>query len=164
MKKFIVVLCLFLFANPAHADEKSDVASVLDSFHVAAANAQAQTYFDLFTADAVFIGTDVGEYWTVEEFKSYAMPGFSEGKGWTYVPRNRDIHISDSGEVAWFHEVLDSESYGTTRGTGVLLFDEGKGWKIAQYHLTVPVPNDLIGEVTDRIKSYENQAEEHSQD
>lgn len=164
MKKFIVLLCLLVLANPVYADEKSDVASVLDAFHVAAANAEGQAYFDLFTGDAFFVGTDVGEYWTLEEFKAYAMPGFSKGQGWTYVPRSRDIHISDSDEVAWFHEVLHSESYGTTRGTGVLLFVKGEGWKIAQYHLTVPVPNDLIGELTDLIKTYEGRAEEDSQD
>lgn len=164
MKKLVLLIGIFVFANTAQADEKSDVAAVLDAFHVAAANAQAENYFDLFSEDAVFIGTDVGEYWTLEEFRAYAMPHFSAGNGWTYVPRNRDVYLSESGDVAWFHEVLDSESYGTTRGTGVLVLEEGKNWKIAQYHLTFPVPNDMAKELSDKIKAYESQAGKKSPD
>ena len=56
--------------------------------------------------------------------------------------------------VAWFDEVLDSQSYGTSRGTGVLIRG-AKGWRVAQYHLTFPIPNDLAGEMTGRIKAHE---------
>jgi hypothetical protein len=31
------------------------------------------------------------------------------------------------------------------------------GWRIAQYHLTFPIPNELSAEFTARIKDLENQ-------
>ena len=38
----------------------------------------------LYAPDAVFIGTDAGERWTIDEFEAYAEPHFSAGRGWTY--------------------------------------------------------------------------------
>ena len=137
------------------ANDITKVEQTLDSLHQFAAEADADRYFNLFTKDAVFIGTDVNEYWSIDEFKSYAMPHFNKGNGWVYKSIQRDINFSDSGDVAWFHEVLDSESYGTSRGTGVLVRTEEGQWRIAQYHLTFPLPNDLAAELTERIKEYE---------
>ena len=159
MKSLLTLILLLLVADQSRADEKDDIASVLDALHAAASRADAEAYFDLFADEAYFIGTDVGEYWSLEKFKSYTLPYFSRGQGWTYHPKDRDIHVSESGKVAWFHEVLESENYGTSRGTGVLLFDAEGGWRIAQYHLTFPIPNDLVDEVTDRIKAFEREDE-----
>ena len=155
MKKLLIPLVCLLFVSTAKADETAEVAAVLDALHEAAAHARTEAYFHLFSEDAVYIGTDVAEFWTLQEFKSYVLPYFSKGRGWTYIPRSREIDLSSSGDIAWFHEILDSESYGTTRGTGVLVRDGEKGWLIAQYPLTFPVPNDLAGEITDRIKAFE---------
>ena len=52
--------------------------------------------------------------------------------------------------------MLWNEKYGTCRGTGVLVLTE-KGWRIAQYHLSFPIPNDLSAEVTSRIKEFEQE-------
>jgi hypothetical protein len=56
--------------------------------------------------------------------------------------------------VAWFDELLDSESYGTSRGTGVLVNKNGS-WKISQYALAFPIPNDLAKGMTAEIRTYE---------
>ena len=48
-------------------------------------------------------------------------------------------------------ERLDNASLGETRGTGVLLLQEGH-WRVAQYNLTIPIPNALAGEVVARIR------------
>ena len=56
--------------------------------------------------------------------------------------------------LAWFDELLDSQSYGVARGTGVLLKTD-TGWKVSQYVLTFPIPNDVADEVTERIKAFE---------
>src|SRR5262245_62071555 len=66
-------------------DEARSVAAVLDMLHAAAAKADGKLYFKLFTDDAVFIGTDATERWTIAEFKDYAMKRFETGKGWTYT-------------------------------------------------------------------------------
>lgn len=143
--------------------EASSVELTLNALHTAAGRADASTYWALFAPDAVFLGTDANERWTLEEFKAYATPFFEKGQGWTYTPKQRHIAISNSGTTAWFDERLWNDKYGECRGSGVLvrvkesvLRDEGVGtsvrWKIAQYNLTVPIPNELLPEFAKRIR------------
>lgn len=131
-----------------------DISDLLNRFHRAAARADANDYFGVFAPDAVFIGTDATERWSVAEFRAYAEPHFSKKKGWLYIPRERHVAFSPDGRVAWFDELLDSPGYGTSRGTGVLV-KTSAGWRVAQYVLTFPIPNDLAKELTARIKAYE---------
>lgn len=153
MRIFQIFILLFLATGWAAADsEEQRVAAVLDDFHLAASEADGARYFAHFAPQGVFIGTDISERWNVQQFKDYAMPFFSKGKGWTYRPKERNIDFSADGQVAWFDEILDSQNFGATRGSGVLLKLDGE-WKIAQYHLTVPVPNELLEEVVERIQS-----------
>jgi hypothetical protein len=35
-----------------------------------------------------------------------------------------------------------------------VLVRTGRGWRISQYNLTIPIPNDLAGEFTARIKDF----------
>ncbi|MFK8021730.1 MAG: nuclear transport factor 2 family protein [Pseudomonadales bacterium] len=133
-------------------DEKQNISQQLDGFHSAAGNAQFETYFAHFTDSAVFIGTDASERWPVEEFRAFVEPYFNKGQGWLYVPRDR--HIIVEGKVAWFDELLDSESYGECRGSGVLLKQDGR-WKIAQYNLHFPIPNDLAKSITTMIRNHQ---------
>ena len=134
--------------------DQAAVAAVLDRLHEAASKADGASYFALYTPEAVFIGTDVTERWSLTEFRAYAEPYFSQGKGWTYKPRSRQVVLGPDGRTAWFDEVLDSESYGTSRGTGVLV-RTAEGWKVAQYALTYPIPNALAKEMTARIRAHE---------
>jgi hypothetical protein len=133
------------------------VDSVLTAFHEAAASADGKTYFNLLADDAIYIGTDASERWTVDEFRAFAEPYFSKGRGWTYTVTERHIAFAPGGSVAWFDEILWNETYGVCRGTGVLV-EEGGIWRIAQYHLTFPIPNDLAREFTTRIKEHEKQS------
>jgi hypothetical protein len=77
-------------------------------------------------------------------------PYFDKGNGWTYLPKNRFITVAKSGQVAWFDEMLDSQTYGEYRGTGVLELTRS-GWKISQYHLTIPLPNTLAKNIVLQI-------------
>ena len=160
---WILFLALLMVVSPAWSaagssteKEESAVASQLDDFHQAASNADFDAYFDLFSKNGVFIGTDASERWPVDAFKEFVRPYFSQGKGWTYVPRDRTIVVH--GDVAWFDELLDSESYGECRGSGVLV-KEGGQWKVAQYNLHFPVPNDLAKPITKMIKDHQVQAD-----
>lgn len=146
---------LFILSLSVSASPQEEVSNVLDKFHQAASDASYTTYFSLFSANAVFIGTDAGETWPVDDFKAYAKPYFDKGQGWTYHPRDRHIYFSANGDTAWFDELLDNASYGVTRGTGVLVLENDK-WKIAQYHLTIPVPNGLAKEVVKMIRQTDN--------
>jgi metallo-beta-lactamase class B len=127
------------------------VDEVLDRFHRAAAEADAETYFSLLEEEAVYIGTDAGERWSVDDFRAFAKPYFDRGQGWTYVPTSRNIDLDEDRSTAWFDEMLENDSYGTTRGTGVLT-KTPDGWRIVQYHLTIPIPNELAKEVVERIR------------
>ena len=128
------------------------VEETLNQFHAAAAKADGAAYFALFAPEGVFIGTDATERWTVEQFKNFAAPYFAKGKGWTYVPKTRHVELTPQGDVAWFDEILDNQSYGVCRGTGVLR-KVGGAWRISQYHLTIPVPNELAAQVVKMIRN-----------
>jgi hypothetical protein len=135
--------------------EEAAAAVVLDALHGAASRADGATYFDLFTPDATYIGTDVTEHWSIAEFRAYAEPYFNRGRGWTYTPRSRSLTLAplDGRCVVWFAEALDSQSYGTSRGTGVLVRGEDGQWRIALYALTFPIPNALARDMTARIRA-----------
>lgn len=143
-------LTLLLLLCPAHANVE-EIARTLDDFHLAASQADAKRYFGYFAPEGVFLGTDGGERWTVEEFQAYAMPFFSQGKGWTYKATGRHIALSPDGKTAWFDEALENANYGSTRGSGVLRQVDGV-WKVCQYNLSVPIPNELLPEVVKLIR------------
>jgi hypothetical protein len=149
MKALWLVLFLVSPMSP-----EGNVAAVLDDWHAAAAAAQEDRYFGHFAAGAVFLGTDATERWTAEEFRRYAHPYFAKGKAWSFKAVDRHVAFSSDGAVAWFDEKLDTPNLGPSRGSGVLVREKG-AWKIAQYNLTVPIPNDLMKEVKDLIEQYE---------
>jgi hypothetical protein len=149
----LVLAGLFFMGGTNAVAETQDkmIAQTLDKFHDAAARADLKNYFSLFAPEGVFIGTDASERWTVAEFKAYAEPHFAKGKGWTYVSKKRHIDVTKDGSVAWFDEILENKTYGVCRGTGVLRKVDGR-WLISQYHLTIPVPNDLADKVVKMIR------------
>ena len=158
MKNMSLIILLFvtLFSCAQNIQsQQTDIAAinkVLDDYHQAAANGEWDTYFDLLSDDAVFIGTDAGERWVKQEFRQYS----SGSNGWVYTPQQRNVNITPDGLSAWFDEALLSQSYGSSRGTGVLMLT-AVGWKISQYHLTLPIPNGMVRGITDQIKEYEAQ-------
>lgn len=151
-----MVIALTLFGtSSAEGDRAADIVGVeaaLDGFHDAASRADEPAYFGLLAPEGVFLGTAPGERWSVAEFRAYVHPYFSRGQGWTYVARDRNVGIDPRGETAWFDEVLDNDKYGETRGSGVLRRIDGK-WRIVQYNLTIPIPNDLAGDVVKQIRA-----------
>lgn len=134
-----------------HTLESFRVADALRDFHDAASKADGQRYFDHFAEGAIYMGTDATERWTLDQFRSFAEPYFSKGRGWTYVASERHVYVSDDGQTAWFDELLDNASYGVTRGTGVFVRGTDR-WRMAQYHLTIPVPNDLAKTLVEMIR------------
>ena len=140
--KNIVLLALLILSQNTWAQEKLDV--LLNGLHQDAHEGNYETYFERYTSDAVFLGTDKTERWTIQEFKEYAKPAFADGHGWTYevVKRNWE----GSGDTRWFDEILFNEKYGHCRGTGVVKLINGE-WKIAHYSLSLLIPNDIAAEV-----------------
>ena len=138
-------------------DQIKAVNIILDGFHVAASEADGERYFGYFHPEAVFIGTDKNERWPLQEFKEFAEPYFSQGKGWTYVPGERHVMFSEDGLTAWFDEQLVNEKYGHTRGSGALI-KVGAKWKVTQYVLSFPIPNEVAGQVVGIVQAHEAKA------
>lgn len=146
---FIAIIYLSL---SIYAVANDDINDTLDRFHVAAAQADSKTYFSLLAENSIFLGTDSTERWTKQQFKKFAEPYFSQGKGWKYVTRERHITETNSPDVVFFDELLDNDSYGLCRGSGVLILLYGR-WQILQYNLSIPIPNSLSKAIVKTIKS-----------
>ena len=133
------------------AQEEPDV--LLNGLHLDAHKGNFESYFDRYSTDAVFLGTDKTERWTIEEFKAYAKPAFSDGHGWTYslIERNWE----GNGNIRWFDEILLNEKLGHCRGTGVTELINGE-WKISHYALTMLVPNSIAAEVGSQTRRADN--------
>ncbi len=130
----------------------------LDAFHDAASRADFAAYSALMTDEVVFLGTDATERWQGKAFRDFAQGYFDKGQGWTYLPRQRSIDLAADGQSAWFDELLDHERLGTCRGSGVLLKTDN-GWQIAQYNLSVPIPNAMVSEFAAQIRAAAEAAE-----
>jgi len=155
LAKMIAVLVFVLlsaFPLSAQPPETAAVSTVLDAFHAAAAKADEEAYFALLAPNGVFLGTDATERWDKAAFQAFAHPYFAKGKAWTFTPHDRHVDFSRDGRVAWFDELLDSATYGECRGSGALEKMDG-GWRITQYNLSIPLPNDLAKEFVARIRA-----------
>ncbi len=161
LRTMLLILFLLPLGSTAYASggPRAHIEAVLDAFHQAASDANAERYFALMAKDAVFIGTDATEYWSKAAFQRFAAPYFDKGKGWTYVPTQRQVQLAVDGNTAWFHELLDNSSYGQCRGTGVMVLTQ-QGWRIAQYHLTIPMPNGLAKSLVKQIQAFEASQQE----
>lgn len=136
-------------------DEKAMIEDLLNKWHQAAANADQQSYFDFIAEDGIYIGTDATENWTKAEFFEWSKAYFENGKAWSFEATERNIYFSKDKSMAWFDEQLEY-SGGVLRGSGVLVKEKDK-WKLKQYVLSLPVPNDKFKEVVEVIKSEESE-------
>ena len=101
----------------------------------------------------MFLGTDAGERWTKAEFEAAYLPYFQRDSAWVFVATKRWIELSDDGRTAWFDELLDSQSYWTCRGSGVLSRDGEGRWRLRQYNLAFTIPNELSKQVKALVDS-----------
>lgn len=134
-------------------DPPADIARVLDAWHAAAAKADEEAYFGHFTPDAIFMGTDATERWDVPAFRAFAHPYFARGKAWDFHATERHITLAPAGAIAWFDELLATKNLGQCRGSGVLV-RTADTWRIAQYNLSIPIPNDLADDFVARIAAF----------
>lgn len=150
MRTKLLLACLLLAAgvladdgDPVH----NAIDTVLDDFHDAAWHGDESRYLGHMTDDAVFMGTDEWERWPKHpDFTDYVERRFSNGVGWRYRSVERIVRVADSGDTAWFDEVVFSETNGRFRGTGVLVLRDD-GWKIAHYAMSFLVFNEDWEEV-----------------
>jgi len=161
MKKLSSLVCILLIScqtSDNRLKDKTLLTSAIDqtvaTWHQAAAEANFETYFDLMTEDAIFIGTDATEKWDKKAFQDYAKPHFDRGKAWTFHTLERSIYLSADQKTAWFDELLDT-SFKICRGSGILVFEKNS-WKIKHYVLSFTIPNALSKNVVNQKDSIEN--------
>ena len=147
---FYLLFSITILGLNAQNTNKDEINSVLDSWHLAAANANFDAYFGKMTQDGVFLGTDATENWQNQAFREFSKPYFDRGKAWSFKAVERNIYVIESGDFAWFDEVLDTQMK-LCRGSGVLKKVNGE-WKIAHYVLSITVPNENVSELI-QIKS-----------
>ena len=152
---FTALIAALVLSQSATAapNAEAQVAEVLDRLNQASSTADETTYFSLFTPDARYIGTDATEHWTMAQFRAFAEPWFKRDSAWSFPATSRTITIApiDCRCIAWFEEKLNSGAYGETRGSGVMRLTDD-GWKIEQYVLSLPVPNDKADAVVALIR------------
>lgn len=76
---------------------------------------------------------------------AWAKPIFDKGRAWSFTAFDRNIYFDQSGKLAWFDELLNTQMK-ICRGSGVLV-KEGNAWKVKQYILSTTVPNDKLDSV-----------------
>ena len=148
-KFFLIVSMTFLIScSPKNVlvpdGQLNEINALIDGLHLDAHEGNFQTYFDRYSTNAIFLGTDKTERWTIEEFKAYAKPAFDDGNGWSYIVIERNWE--GNKDMRWFDEILFNEKLGHCRGTGVVQLIDGE-WKIVHYALTMLVPNSIAVEV-----------------
>lgn len=155
----VLIPCLLIFSSCQTSPEegvkeekprsdseiKASADSLLNAWHKAASDANYKAYFGAMDSSSIFIGTDVTENWSKEEFEDFSKPHFDKGKAWDFKVVERNIFLSQNAEVVWFDEVLDTWM-GPCRGSGVLEKSDGK-WKIKHYVLSMTVPNDDVNDI-----------------
>lgn len=155
MKKLTTAYSLILFllgfsllaaqSKTGFEKEKSEISSMLDTFNAAAAKADYDGYFNLFSDESTFIGTDATEIWDKKAFMVWAKPYFDKKKTWNFKALKRNIYFSKDGKLAWFDELLDTQMK-ICRGSGVVEKINGS-WKVKQYVLSMTVPNEVVDKV-----------------
>lgn len=139
------MLFCFVVTAKSQTDAKQAIDTLLDKWHLAAANADFDAYFDKMTNEGVFIGTDATENWQNEAFKTFSKPYFDRGKVWSFTAVERNIYVNESEDFAWFDELLDTQMK-LCRGSGVVKKENGQ-WKITHYVLSIAVPNENVAEL-----------------
>ncbi len=165
MKLSIIIITLvsiFSFCITSCSEQKktkktieNEINSIVDDWHLRAANADS-LFFNYLAPDAIYIGTDASERWTKDEFKTFAMPFFKRGKAWDFKPIKRNLYFTESPNIVYFDETLDSWM-GVCRSSGVVV-NINSEWKIKYYHLSMTIPNVNVKDIlklinTDSVKT-----------
>lgn len=145
MRKITLALLCWSGITFGQSKALTEVHTLLDNWHQAAATAQFDSYFNAMAEESIFIGTDATENWDKKAFIAFAKPYFDKGKAWSFTALERHVYFSSDQKTAWFDELLKTQMK-ICRGSGVLV-KVGKEWKIKHYVLSMTIPNDNVDAV-----------------
>lgn len=158
MPIFLSVICATVLLGPGDSvPPVTAINTFLDAWHHAAAVADEAAYFNAMDSGSVYLGTDPEEFWSKQAFRDWAKPQFAKGTAWDLRPFGRHVTVARSGEIAWFDEKLKwfdtrlNTWMEGLRGTGVVR-RTSQGWRVAQYNLTMELPNDRLGDVVHLLR------------
>jgi hypothetical protein len=142
--KIRVVIAILILSKFISFGQKNEVKlnDLINQWHISAAKAEFNKYFDATSENFIFLGTAPGERWNKSDFQTFCKPYFDKGNAWDFKPSNRKWNFSKDKKIAWFDEDLDTWMKGC-RGSGVCMIEKGN-WKIAYYNLTVLIENEKI--------------------
>ena len=109
MKKLLYIVLLLNATINAQNNQTIQINKTLDNWHKAAADAKFESYMNVLTSDAIYIGTDANENWNKQQFEAFAKPYFDKGKAWSFTSLQRNIYFSKDKKIAWFDELLDTQ-------------------------------------------------------
>lgn len=158
MKKilfYLLLFCCFTACQKPIIDDEKTINTLLDNWHLAAAEANYENYFQTMADESIFIGTDATENWNKKAFQNYSKPYFDKGKAWNFKSLERKIYLNKDSSIAWFDELLETQMK-ICRGSGVVE-KENDQWKIKHYVLSMTIPNENVTEVIQLKDSIENQ-------
>ena len=101
--------------------------------------------------EMIIFGTDAAEYWVgyeaARESLEFQLGVFEDTEG---TVRNQVVKVHESGEVAWFSEMVDMEL--TSGGERVeltgwfsgVMEKQNDAWTIVQFHASVPVSGQAV--------------------
>jgi hypothetical protein len=135
-----------------NATEVEAIRLVLADWHAAATTGDETRYFSYLAPDAIFLGPDESQRWSVDALRDYAVPRYGE-KGFPIRALRYDALLSRDGTEAWFEEDLDTEVLGPARGTGWMTRNDEGRWRVTRYSLVLTVPEDRIREVKQLLAS-----------
>jgi ketosteroid isomerase-like protein len=144
----ILVFCFSISAqaqslNKAHEDYDTDsLNSFMDSWHLAAAQADAERFFGMMAEDGIYIGTDKTERWLRDELREWSTKAFERESAWTFTSKERNWQIHEKEGFAIADELLDTWM-GPCRATAVIRL-KNEHWEIIHYQLSVTIDNDKI--------------------
>ena len=96
LKQILVIIALTLSLGACQNETTTapkDINTLLDNWHLAAANANLDAYFSVLDDKAIYIGTDPSERWTKAEFFNFCEPYFKKGKAWDFKAFDRKIYF-----------------------------------------------------------------------
>jgi len=122
--------------------QKITLNQFMDTWHLAAAKANAEVFFGMMSEDAVYIGTDKTERWQRDELREWAREAFARESAWIFKATERNWQIEGDKQLAICDELLETWM-GPCRSTAVLTWQDNS-WQIIHYQLSVTIDNEKI--------------------
>ncbi len=156
IKILLISLLPFMFAcqsqdkNIVNGKNNEEISQFLDEWHLAAANADYDSYFGALETNSIYVGTAEEEVWLKPDFEAFSKPYFDKGKAWNFKSISRNIYYLENSNIVYFDEILDTHM-GNCRGSGLILRNADDKWIIKHYVLSLVVPNDRLNKVVDLL-------------